>query len=94
MVFVDVTTRRHRRRLFMTFIIKKPYSVISVGAIIGQADNVMLHVMQSIPVHPNSPQIAVSDHFGVSLNTVVSDRLIVASNDPFICKTTRVQWFG
>ena len=51
---VDVTIRRHRSRLFMAFITMKLYSVISLGAIIGQVDNVMLSVMQSVPAHPNT----------------------------------------
>ena len=51
---VDVTARRHRHRLITTFITMKPYSVISLGAIIGQADNVMLSVMQSVPAHLNN----------------------------------------
>ena len=32
----------------------KPQSVISLGAITGQADNVMLSAMQSVPVHSNT----------------------------------------
>ena len=32
----------------------KPQSIISLGAITGQADNVMLSAMQSVPVHPNN----------------------------------------
>ena len=51
MGFVDVTTHRHK--LIMTFITMKPHSVISLGAIIGQVDNVMLSVMQSVLAHPN-----------------------------------------
>ena len=50
---VDVTTCRHRHRLFTTFITMKLYSVISQGVIIGQSDNVMFRVMQSVPAHPN-----------------------------------------
>ena len=50
---VDVTTRRHRCRLITTFVTIKPHTVISLDAIMGQADNVMLSVMQSVPAHPN-----------------------------------------
>ena len=35
----------------------KPHSVITLGAIIGQADNVMLSEMQSVPAHPNKGHI-------------------------------------
>ena len=49
----DVTAHRHRHRLITTFITMKSHSVISLGAIIGQADNVMLSVMQSVPARPN-----------------------------------------
>ena len=50
----DATTRRHRHRLSTIFITMKSYSVASLGAIIGQADNVMLNVMQSVSAHPNT----------------------------------------
>ena len=51
---VDVTTYRHRHRLITTLITMKSHSVISLGAIIGQAYNLMLSVMQSVPAHPNT----------------------------------------
>ena len=47
---VEVTTHRHRHRLITTFVTMKSHSVISLGMIIGQTNNVMLNV----PAHPNS----------------------------------------
>ena len=60
---VDFTTRRHKHRLITIFVTMKSRSIISVGVIIGQADNVALTVMQSVPVHPNKGYItsAVKD---------------------------------
>ena len=43
----------------------KPHSVISLGAIIGQADNVMLSVMQSVPAHPNTQLHAFLTHISI-----------------------------
>ena len=51
---VDVTIRGHRHRLIITFTTMKFPSVTSLGAIIGQADNVILNVMQSVLAHPNT----------------------------------------
>ena len=71
---VDVTTRRHRRRLFTTFVTMKPHSVITLGAIIGQADNVMLSEMQSVPAHPNNLLITEPSTFN-QLFDLVSENL-------------------
>ena len=51
---VDVTIRGHRHRLIITFTTMKFSSVTSLGAIIGQADNVIPNVMQSVLAHPNN----------------------------------------
>ena len=50
---VDVIIRRHTHKLITAFITMKSHSIISLGAIIGQADNGMLNGMQSVPAHPN-----------------------------------------
>ena len=55
---VDVTIRGHRHRLIITFTTMKFSFVASLGAIIGQADNVIPNVMQSVLAHPNRITIA------------------------------------
>lgn len=55
---VDVTICRHRHKLITTFITTKSHFVISLGVTIGQADNIMLNVMQSVPAHMNNMEAA------------------------------------
>ena len=47
---VDVTTHIHTHKLITIFTTMKPHSVVSLGTIIGQADNVMQYVL----AHPNT----------------------------------------
>ena len=84
---VDVTTRRHRRRLFTTFVAMKPHSVITLGAIIGQADNVMLSEMQSVPAHPNKMIQLASQHSSHSLFCAVSFTKMCK-----VCHASRQKW--
>ena len=41
----------------------KSHSVISLGAITRQADNIMLSVMQSVPAHPNNTSVQTIEIF-------------------------------
>ena len=56
---VDVTTRRHRRKIITAFVTMKSHSTISLGANIGQADNVMFSAMQFVPAHLDTAYMGV-----------------------------------
>ena len=64
---VDVIAHRHRHRFITIFITMESHSVISLGAIIGQDDNVMLNVVQSVLAH------LIRSHGGFEL---AMDRLV------------------